>query len=224
MALSGSDCDANSSLNLTDGQQLFLIFGHCSTSMLSAIVCLTALVIMIYFRLYKWFNYRLVLYILVSVLIYSLIHFMQLPVAWYDPASKALVGFCQFIAFSSEYIIWNLLLLTVFIIIQLFSLVICFKELKAMERYYVLFSCIFPLFFSWIPFVTNSYGLSGQWCWIRKHDKDCSESAGIVEQYALWYGPLTLIMCACLLHRPFNTWVTPIFIKNLIMLYKLISF
>ena len=198
MALNGSDCDNNSSLNITDEQRLFLISARCSTAFLSAIACSVALGLLGYFKLYKWFNYRLVLYLLVSVLVYSVINFMQLPVAWYDPANKAYVGFCQFIAFGTEYIIWNLLLLTVFIVIQLFVLVMCFKELKSIERQYVIFSCIFPLLFSWIPFVTDSYGPSGPWCWIKKNNEDCSAKVGVTQQYVLWYGPLIFIMCTCL--------------------------
>ena len=199
MALTGNHCDNDFSLNLTDWQRLFLISARCSTSLLSAIACSVALVVMIYLKLYKWFNYRLVIYLLVSTLNYSIINTTQLPVAWYDPDNKSLVRFCQFIAFSTEYFIWNVLLLTLPMGFQLFSLVMCFEELKSMEQCYLLFSFFFPLLFSWIPLVTGSYGPAGPWCWIKGPIVNCSKEAGIIEEYTLWYGPMTLIMCAYLI-------------------------
>lgn len=211
MAHNGSNCDSSSSLNLTDEQRLFLVSTLCSTAFISAIACSVALFLMIYFKLYKRFTYRLVLYLLVSVLTYSVINFIQLPVAWYNPASKVLVGFCKFIAFSTEYISWNLLLLTLFTVIQLFSLVVCFTELKAIERPYILFSFFVPLLFSLIPFVTDTYGPSGPWCWIEKQDKNCNAKVGIIEQYTLWYGPVIFIMCAYLI---------AIMIISLILFYR----
>ena len=52
---------------------------------------------------------------------------------------------------------------------------------------------MFPLLFSWIPFIHNSYGVAGAWCWIRDWKDDCATQKyleGIVEQFVLWYGPL----------------------------------
>ena len=75
----------------------------------------------------------------------------------------------------------------------MFSLAVCLKDFQKLEIGYVLFSILFPLLYSWIPFIHNSYGVSGAWCWIRDWKDDCATQKyleGIIEQFALWYGPL----------------------------------
>ena len=55
-------------------------------------------------------------------------------------------------------------------------------------------SVLLPLPFACVPFVTNSYGLAGAWCWIRATDNDCNTLVvGIAEQFALNYIPLFII-------------------------------
>ena len=47
----------------------------------------------------------------------------------------------------------------------------------------------------WIPFINDAYGLAGTWCWIRSKDDFCNKNlAGLIEWYALWYGPL-IVLC-----------------------------
>ena len=52
---------------------------------------------------------------------------------------------------------------------------------------------IVPLLYSWIPFIHNSFEVAGVWCWIRDWKDDCATEKyleRIIEQFALWYGPL----------------------------------
>jgi len=47
-----------------------------------------------------------------------------------------------------------------------------------------------PLLLDWIPFITNSYGPTVAWCWIRKYESDCSTHiAGLVEGLLFWDAP-----------------------------------
>lgn len=179
-------------------QTLGMVVTHCSLSLISTIACSIALTLMCYYKLYKWFNYRLVLYFMISASTYSIMSTCQLPMIWYDPKNKVMVEYCKLIAFIMMYTIWPLLLLTVFTVIQLFSLVVCFTQLEALERPCVVFSVLFPALFTWVPFLTDSYSLAGGECWIRAVDGNCSElRAGVIEMFALWYGPLIVILCAC---------------------------
>ena len=54
-----------------------------------------------------------------------------------------------------------------------------------------------PLVLACVPFITHSYNLAGAWCYISSGDQDCSVSdsdAGVIEQFALYYGPATLLL------------------------------
>lgn len=54
--------------------------------------------------------------------------------------------------------------------------------------------CIFPLLYVWVPFVTDSYGPYGGWCWIRSFDKNCSTHiAGMWEHIWIWYVPFGIV-------------------------------
>ena len=101
--------------------------------------------------------------------------------------------------------------------IHLFCYIIFFRNLKKLEWLYVTSSILVPLLFDWIPFIHNSYGVSGAWCYIRSYKDDCATVKyieGIVEQFVLFYGPaaifLTLnivaiiIMFVVLLHRVYK--------------------
>ena len=103
---------------------------------------------------------------------------------------------CQAITFLLQYSIWILLLLTTFIVFHLAALVFFFKTLNKLEPFLVVFSLLFPLLFSWVPFLHDTYGLAGAWCWIRVYGyADCQYyEEGLIEQYALWYGPFLLLL------------------------------
>ena len=54
--------------------------------------------------------------------------------------------------------------------------------------------CVFPLLYVWVPFVTDSYGPYGAWCWIRSFDKNCSTHiAGMWEHIWIWYVPFGIV-------------------------------
>ena len=53
---------------------------------------------------------------------------------------------------------------------------------------------VLPLLIDWVPFVTNSYGPTGPWCWIHKLESNCStHEAGLWEQIGLWVVPAGLV-------------------------------
>ena len=106
---------------------------------------------------------------------------------------------------------------TTVIVIYLAALVFFYyKKIKKLEPCFVIFAVIFPLLFSWIPFLHDTYGLSGAWCWIRVyHHSECTYYyEGLIEQYVLWYAPFSLILLvnsivtiaisAVLCHRAFK--------------------
>ena len=197
--MSGDLDHVSNCLNLTHEQRLTLVAARSSTAFVSAVSCAIALVLFCHFKLHRKFSYRLILYLLVCILVESTFNVLQLPVAWYDPDNAILTVFCKILAFAIQYIIWPLLLLMLLIVIQFFSLIVWFKKLEVIELPYVVFSFLFPLLFAWVPFVTDTFGPSGAWCWIAPPENDCKSRVGVIEQFALWYGPLSLVICLSLL-------------------------
>ena len=48
--------------------------------------------------------------------------------------------------------------------------------------------------FLWIPFINNTFGMAGTFCWIRSKDNSGNLNlAGLIEWYALWHIPLILL-------------------------------
>ena len=94
------------------------------------------------------------------------------------------------------------LLFTMCLVFHIFCLAVCLKNLEKQEIVYVLVSVLLPLLQFWIPFVNDSYGLVGAWCWIRNWKDDCPSNrytTGIIEQFTLWYGPLLISLTLCLI-------------------------
>ena len=182
------DCNNTFTVN----QKNHLLMAKSGTGLVSLTMCLIAVSLVLYMRLYKFFIYRLALYQILSSLFFSVIQVSLLTLLNYDSYYYQQIA-CQTTAFLMEFFVWIKLLFTLCLVFHLFSLVVCFKNFKKLEIGYVLFSVLFPLLYTWIPFIHNSYGVAGAWCWIRDWKDDCATQKyleGIIEQFVLWYGPL----------------------------------
>ena len=145
---------------------------------------------------------RLAIWLTAVTVVYEFVLALSL-VNYFIPIDEA---FCEFDGFMNQY----------FGSVQLvFALVISFivfaqttgenwavklqqfaekKAISCTEVVFVLVVFIFPALFDWIPFITNSYGSTGPWCWIRNIEEDCTENtAGLDEQIALWTVPFGLV-------------------------------
>ena len=70
----------------------------------------------------------------------------------------------------------------------------CGCRINKLEAVFFVSVFLLPSLFGWIPFVTNSYGSTGPWCWIRSKEKNCTQNAiGQAEQIALWDVPFGLM-------------------------------
>jgi len=128
---------------------------------------------------------------MISTLFVSTVVALELVVKFQKESDIELI--CKVIGIVSEYAIWTKLLLTFWINFHLFLLTVLLRKYWWLEFVYVLSSLAFPATFIWVPLLHDIYGLAGGWCWIRTMDNHCNElKAGIVEQFALWYGPVVL--------------------------------
>ena len=170
----------------------YVMIVKSGTGFLSLTMCLIAVSFIFCLRLYKYFTYRLAMYQILSSLCLSVVEVSFLILLNYNGEIYYQIA-CKITAFLLEYFLWIKLLFTLCLIFHLFCLAVCLKNFQKLEAGYVLFSILFPLLYTWIPFIHNSYGVAGAWCWIRDWKDDCATQKyleGIVEQFVLWYGPV----------------------------------
>ena len=190
---SGESC-AN---NTFSGEQIDqILIAVSSTGMVSMSCCLIAVLMVVVLRLYKKFVYRLALYQVLAALFFSFALSIQLMAYNYDSKSEYSSRSCEAVGFLMQYSIWVKVMFTACLTFHLFFLVVFFKNFQKLEVFYIPISVIFPLLHSWIPFTTNSYGMSDASCWIRGWKDNCARdksTPGLIEQFALCYGPFYLI-------------------------------
>ena len=181
---------------VTEDLQKQLLIARGITSGLSLIACVLTLILMgclcclgyikCIFSKEGLPSHRLVFYITISAIIRAMVTLLQTTAAKDEGHHK---HWCMAVGFLNQYSAWIVLLFSLMATIRvlLFSLD---KTYPKLEFCYILVPFIVPLTFSWIPFIHDTYGLAGAWCWIRKEDKHCTKYlAGLIEQYFLWYIP-----------------------------------
>ena len=179
--------------SLDPGQLEALAITRSSIALLSYVVTAFTIVTAIgFYGAHRFFSQRLVLYSLTAALILSGIRVVQI-------VERVLEELCVPLAFLEEYVLWVKIAFTCWITFYLFTLTVCScnPSQKCQEIVYVSVSVLLPLPFACVPFVTNSYGLAGAWCWIRgvNNDSNCtSHPLGIAFQFGLWYVPLYSII------------------------------
>ena len=185
-----SGCDNGSTFSRSAKDRILLfdgVTGLCSTA-----CCLGAVLLVVSLRLYKHFVYRLATYQVLASMFLSFAEGLSLMLYKYNGDLLYYRVSCKMTAFLLEYGDWLKLFFTNWLTFHLFSYVVFFKNLKRLEWLYISSSVLGPLLFAWIPFIHNSFGLSGAWCFIRSWQDDCATKnykEGIVEQFVLYYGP-----------------------------------
>ena len=185
--------EENCNSTFTKDQKNYILIAVGGTSLLSFILCVVTISLVFCLKLYKYFTYRLAMCQVISSMIFSAVLILVLSLLDYDGDEMYYKVMCNTTAFLIEYSVWMKLLFTMCLNFHLFCLAVCLRNFQNLEVAYILFSTLFPLLFSWIPFIHNSYGVAGAWCWIRDWKDNCAAQnylEGIIEQFVLWYGPL----------------------------------
>ncbi len=173
-----------------------LIIAGCNGT-ISFATCLVAVSLVICLRLYKIFTYRLAMYQVLAGMMFSFSVMLFFGSIGYNRNDLLYVIVCKMQAFLTSYFLWVKLFFTMNLMFHLLCLSVFMKNFKRLEMFYVLFSTLFPLTFTWIPFLHDNYDIAGAWCWIRDWKDDCASKhylEGIIEQFALWYGPLVVFL------------------------------
>ena len=167
-----------------------------STAAVSAFVCIFAIVLIVIFRMYKSLTNRIILYLLVAALSFSLANMFLILALWQNYWKREHYKWCVAEALINEYSDLVMLFSTLMVTVHLTIMVLfdrCYQNITKLEPFYLFFPWILPLIIAWIPLVHNNYGISGAWCFIRLYNDDCSwNKEGMIEVYATLYGELFL--------------------------------
>ena len=206
----GNHC--NNTFSLHERNRLLLGMGV--PGLCSALCCIVALAMVVPLRLYKLFVYRLATYQVLGSLFQA---FSMSTVLMLWNFNENLVYYrvtCRATAFLLQYSIWVKMMFTIQLTFHLFCYVVFFKNFKHLEKLYITLSVAFPLLLACVPFTNDTYRIAGAWCYISSWESDCSTvkvEAGIIEEFVLYYGPVTLFL---------GLNVVAIFIMIVVLLYR----
>lgn len=178
-------CNATGS---TKRSSIILLGSLCSVSVAT---CLTALLLLLYFRLCTKFLYRLASYQVLASLLHALVMVSQFTFLDYTK-SKDLS--CVIVGFMLQLATLMKICLAGWITFHLFCYAVLFRNMTKLEPLYIVTSLLVPVLFAAIPLATQSYGPTGEWCWIP--GKKCGELylVGAIEQLVTNYAPLLLFL------------------------------
>ena len=190
--------DNCNSTGLSSTQRNILLYVFGGVGVFSTLLCFIALLITCYYRLYKRFVHRLVIYQLLSAIIFSLVCSAELSFLNYDynDSSMMMKVLCGAVGFILNVTVGIKFIITFWLTFYLFMFAVFSKDLRHLELLYVITSIGIPLLFDWIPFVNGLYGVAGAWCWIRNWKGGCPEDKimlGTIEQYAFLHAPGTVL-------------------------------
>ena len=179
-------------------QSRTLLMVHCTSGCISSILCASAIIAMIAFRVFKTLTNRLILNNLISIFFLSLVLASQFLDLWANHWERGRKTICDIEGGIDEYFAWAMLVSTIMITVHLTGMVIfpsLHEKIAKLELFYILFPWLFPFLVSWIPLILNNYGFAGSWCWIRIYSENCSlNKNGLIEIYAVWFGELTVAL------------------------------
>lgn len=189
---------SNSSCNSTFYHAPLIIVS--SFNVLAGFACLIAAIFVCVLKLHKKPVYRLILYQILAGLCRAAVFIGQQYLVNYGSISadhgKTFRGFCEAFGFLFTYTEWMHLMFTTWVTVYLFSFAVFFVNVKRFEAMFVIMSLLLPAVVAVVPLLTGTYGPAGLWCWIkgRNCDANTPDSTGVIEQFALWYGPCMVVL------------------------------
>ena len=183
---------------VSQGDKNTLLYVSGSVAIFSGLYCLLALAAVIIKRLYKKPIYRLAMYQVTVALLQSFTLALGLMLIDYNEEELYYQVSCKATAFMGQFFIVVNLFFISWLTFHLFVFAVFFKDLKRLEWLYISSSVLIPLLVACIPFITDSYGVAGAWCYIRslKQEGNCTtkpDVIGITEQFSLYYGPAAVL-------------------------------
>ena len=171
----------------------------CS-GVVSALCCIFVICLIFLFKKHYFFIQRMILYHCLAALSRALSVILRFHRLRYDfvTESSAQDVMCVISGFTSQLTLWILIMDYSIITFTLLVSGVFRKNVARLERLYVILIFVLPLTFNWIPFIGNSYGRAGAWCWIKSVNfDDCSEHRlGEIFSTVLWNVPFFTLLFA----------------------------
>ena len=161
------------------------------SALVSALCCIFVISLIFLLKKHYFFIQRIILYHSLAVLVRSLSTALRFHRLGYGDESSALDTLCTISAFTGQVTLWVLIMDSLVISFVLLMSAFFYKNVARLEGLYVVLIFVFPLTFNWIPFINNTYGQFGAWCWIRVINyEDCSvHEFGAILRLVLWNVP-----------------------------------
>ena len=176
------------------------------SAMVSALCCIFVICLVFFLKKHQFFIQRIILYHCLAALLRSLSVVLRLHRLGYQVESTALDTLCIISGFTSQLTLWIIMMDYSMITFTLLMTAVFHKNVARLEGLYVVLIFVFPLTFNWIPFMSDSYGEAGVWCWIRNVNyDDCSQHRlGEIFIIVLWYVPFFSLMVVIILTYSFT--------------------
>ena len=166
-----------------------------ATHGVSVLVCLLAVILVCYLKLYKKVVYRLALYQVLAALLLATVNVFQIIFINYNKNLTVYRGLCTFDGWLTVYSLWVELLFAMWVTFHLFCFAVLHKNLKKLEVLYVVTSLLVPAVIASVPLMTHIYGLSPlAACYI--YGTNGSQNTALIERFALWDGPAMALLLA----------------------------
>lgn len=171
-----------------------------STGTFSMLAAMAVISVIVVFKKYNFFIQRLILYLCLSAALNSasiVMRFSKLA-----PETPGWKKVCIATAFVDHTTLWSLNIAFLCLTFNMLITVVFNKSTKFLEIGYICLIFMVPLMFTWIPFLQESYGESGAWCWIRtenNQNSNCTKHMfGMYLAFITWYVPHYFLLCVLL--------------------------
>ena len=159
---------------------------------ISSLASFSVVLLIVMFRKYHFFVQRLILYLSLASLVNGLSEVLQ--AAYQHPTTRLERDYCTITAFLNQISDWSVYLSTLTITIHLYVKAVHNRKIKQ-EAVCLILIFVFPLSFNWVPFINNTYGEAGPWCWIRLYNEDCTKDKfGRMMRIILWFIPSNAVL------------------------------
>ena len=166
------------------------------SAMVSALCCIFVIGLILLFKKHIFFTQRLIIYHCLAALVRAIALILRLHRLGYQNDSTSLKVLCSISGFMDQLSLWYLVVDFSVITFTLLMTAVFRKNVARLEGLFIVLIFVLPLTFNWIPFINDSYGRFGAWCWIRNLNyDDCSEHRlGTILQNVLWKVPTYIFL------------------------------
>ena len=185
-----------------------------SLGLISTLASIAAIFVILVLKKYHTFMQRLVLYLCIAAVLHSAAAILQFCRIAYKSHNQKVLNLCKAAGFISQTTDWSLNIAYVSMTFNMTLAVVFNTSSGSFEILYIAAIFLLPFTVNWIPFLQNSYGVAGAWCWIRDRDvsyvynttsdthmiENCTDhNLGIYLQYILWYVPHSTMLFVILI-------------------------